>query len=80
MKRSKEITGRDGYILAKSLAYAITAIKMLPERWQEWSDKEDMKLFFEVAIPSTLRVAVMNSAHHHLRQELGYTIDETVGR
>jgi hypothetical protein len=39
----KSITGRDGYIMCKALAYAIETIERLPTRWQEWSDKEDMK-------------------------------------
>jgi hypothetical protein len=38
----EEITGRDGYILRKALAYAIVAVERLPERWQERSDREDM--------------------------------------
>jgi hypothetical protein len=42
MKR-KNVTGRDGYIVCKALAYAIAAIEHLPERWQEHSDKEDMR-------------------------------------
>ena len=37
------ITGRDGYIMLQALAYAIECIEHLPERWQEWSNKEDMK-------------------------------------
>jgi hypothetical protein len=36
------VTGRDGYILMQALAYAIEAIGRLPERWQEWSNREDM--------------------------------------
>jgi hypothetical protein len=36
-------TGRDCFIVAKSLAYAIEMIENLPEKWQERSDKEDMK-------------------------------------
>jgi hypothetical protein len=38
-----DITGRDGFIICKALAYAIETIERLPEQWQEWSDKEDMK-------------------------------------
>jgi predicted metal-dependent hydrolase len=41
---SRSITGRDGYIMAQALAYAIEAIEHLPDDWQEWSNKEDMKL------------------------------------
>jgi hypothetical protein len=47
-KRAEEsIIGRDGYIMAKALAYAITTIERLPDQWQEWSDCEDMKLIFD---------------------------------
>ena len=42
--KSQSITGRDGYIMAQALAYAIEAIEHLPDEWQEWSNKEDMKL------------------------------------
>jgi hypothetical protein len=44
MKKREGVTGRDGMILCKALAYAITAIEHLPDRWQEWSDKEDMRM------------------------------------
>jgi hypothetical protein len=39
---NEEITGRDTYIIAKALIYAITYIQSLPERRQEWSDMADM--------------------------------------
>jgi hypothetical protein len=37
------ITGRDRYIVCQALAYAIETIASLPERFQEWSSREDMK-------------------------------------
>jgi hypothetical protein len=37
------VTGRDGLIVMKALAYAIVAIERLPDKWQEWSDKEGMR-------------------------------------
>jgi len=46
-QKPKSITGRDGYILCKALAYAILCIERLPPRWQEFSDKEDMKVMLE---------------------------------
>jgi hypothetical protein len=36
------ITGREGQILVKALAYAIEAIERLPPQWQEASDRRDM--------------------------------------
>ena len=44
---SDQITGRDGYIVCKALAYAILAIERLPREWREESDKEDMKQLLE---------------------------------
>jgi hypothetical protein len=38
----KDVTGRDGYIIAKALAYAISVIDALPQGRQEGSDREDM--------------------------------------
>jgi hypothetical protein len=38
------VTGRDGHIMRKALAYAIEAIGKLPLQWQEASDREDMVL------------------------------------
>jgi hypothetical protein len=40
--RCPNVTGRDNYILMQALGYAIEAIGRLPERWQEWSNREDM--------------------------------------
>lgn len=37
------ITGRDNYILAQALAYAIETIDRLPPRLQEKSNREDME-------------------------------------
>jgi hypothetical protein len=36
------ITGRDGFIIRKALAYAIEAIESLPKCWQERSDTDEM--------------------------------------
>jgi ketosteroid isomerase-like protein len=43
----RSVTGRDGFIIRKALAYAITAIERLPSRWQEVSDAADMKRLLE---------------------------------
>jgi hypothetical protein len=62
------VTGRDGYIIAKALAYAISAIEALPPRWQEWSDCEDMKAILRARMSpqsiKQLRLEVLG----HLRQ------------
>jgi hypothetical protein len=66
---SGSITGRDGYIVAKALAYAIEVIGSLPERQQEWSDREEMKKIFEAAFSEPLRAIVADSAHVHLNPD-----------
>lgn len=62
------ITGRDGYIIAKALAYAIETIERLPDEWQEFSDKEDMKMLFDGLVNNeTAAEAIANGVRHHLR-------------
>jgi hypothetical protein len=46
-RQGKSITGRDSYIYMQALAYAIVAIELRPEEYQEWSNKEDMKLLLD---------------------------------
>jgi hypothetical protein len=36
------VTGRDRYTMMNALAYAIEAISLLPEQWQERSNQKDM--------------------------------------
>jgi hypothetical protein len=72
--KSQSITGRDGYVMAQALAYAIEAIEHLPDEWQEWSNKEDMKLLLNTLHPGmaeNLRIA----ARGHIEQ-IGW--DQTV--
>jgi len=40
--KTENITGRDGIIISKALAYAIATIQALPPEKQEWSDMHDM--------------------------------------
>ena len=44
----QSITGRDGYLVLQALAYTILTIEALPDRWQEWSNKEQMRKLLEV--------------------------------
>jgi hypothetical protein len=72
--KSQSIAGRDGYVMAQALAYAIEAIEHLPDKWQEWSNKEDMKLLLNTLHPGmaeNLRIA----ARGHIEQ-IGW--DQTV--
>ena len=50
--RQNSITGRDGYLVCQALAYAIVAIEQRPDRYQEWSNKEQMKLLLEHYCPA----------------------------
>ncbi len=68
------ITGRDTYIIAKALAYAIKTIESLPERWQEHSDYLDMKAIFEASFSKQMREMVTDSARLHLFQEGGFHV------
>lgn len=45
------ITGRDGYIIAAALAYAITAIDNLPFRLRKDSDRDDMLTLLLALVP-----------------------------
>jgi hypothetical protein len=63
----KGVTGRDNYILAKALAYASQAIDMLPRRWQERSDCEDMLTILAVMVKDTrTRKLMIEDARNHL--------------
>lgn len=46
------VTGRDGYIINKALAYAISTIRALPKEQREESDAEDMLALLEHLVPS----------------------------
>jgi hypothetical protein len=64
--RGDSITGRDGYIVAKALAYAIETIAALPEQYQEWGDREDMKAIMAVMFSRDLGDLATESACRHL--------------
>jgi hypothetical protein len=69
MRKPETVTGRDGYIVAKALTYAIEAIEALPERWQEYSDKEDMIALLEAISPdATAREIMRKGVQGHIRQ------------
>jgi hypothetical protein len=64
-----DVTGRDNYIIAKALAYAIQAIDDLPTHWQEKGDQDDMKRLLEHMIASDDQLAeVQENARNHLTQ------------
>jgi hypothetical protein len=63
------ITGRDGYIVAKALAYAIEIIESLPEERQEASDREDMIAIRDAMFSAGLISTAKESARFRLFQE-----------
>lgn len=48
---TSSITGRDGYILTRALAYAISAITALPTYLQARSDLADMQALLRARCP-----------------------------
>jgi hypothetical protein len=67
MQKNATVTGRDGYLMRQALAYSIVAIEALPEMWQEWSNKEDMKLLLETLAKGMTEQFMLN-ARSHLEQ------------
>lgn len=51
MTEKRSVTGRDGYIMAKALAYPIACIDGLPEVQQEVSNRRDMVALPYAAVP-----------------------------
>ena len=48
----ESVTGRDGYIIAKALRWALKYAESQPDHEREWSDEEDMKAILEKNIRS----------------------------
>ncbi len=48
---TENITGRDGYIIAQALMYAIAVIDRLPPHEQEVSNRDDMMAILNHAMP-----------------------------
>lgn len=64
------ITGRDGYIIEKALAYAINTIDGLPFRQQEGSDRDDMMAILETLLPHPTQFGeAMESACSHMGRD-----------
>jgi hypothetical protein len=55
---------RERYVSAVALAYAVTIIESLPRRWQEWSDKEDMKVILHKCYPEWEWLALQSARRH----------------
>ena len=64
------VTGRDDFIEAKALIYAIACIQNLPEERQEWSDMRDM-----CAIARTIQPGMLGSLIYETQRHTGTVID-----
>jgi hypothetical protein len=63
-----DVTGRDDWIVAKALCYAIVVIDSLPSRMQEASDCDDMKKLLASMMPEeSHRERWLENARHHAR-------------
>jgi len=64
-RQAKSITGRDGCIELLALAFAIVAIELRPEKYQEWS--KDMRLLLDHFCPSKVaQQHLLDGARAHL--------------
>jgi len=66
---NRSITGRDGYIMAQALYWAIKFSQRLPSRYREWSNEQDMKAILNSRFPdcAELLLASDTFALRHLR-------------
>lgn len=64
-------TGRDGYIIAKALAYAIARIQSLPDDRQEYGDILDMcALLHERDLPQSMLDMILLDVERHVQHEV----------
>lgn len=64
---------RGRLVLAKAIAYALSAIDLLPKNRQEWSDRQDMANILLTSFDPGLAVMAVQSAEAHT----AITIDVT---
>ncbi|NKJ97101.1 hypothetical protein GFM14_37360 [Rhizobium leguminosarum bv. viciae] len=58
------ITGRDDYIQAQALIYAIACIQNLPQDRQEWSNMRDMCAIARTIAPGNLAKWIFDTQRH----------------
>lgn len=66
-----QVTGRDGYIIVKALAYAIAVIEALPVARQEGSDCDDMRDLLCHLVPAP-------AARNHMATAIGEALQMPV--
>ena len=72
------VTGRDGYIFCKALAYAIEAINRLPPEWQQVDEQQDMLALFNWVASADRQDKLRLMARAHLERRGTTTIDGQV--
>jgi hypothetical protein len=65
-RQVQSVTGRDGYLIRQALAYAVTAIELLPKERQEQSNAQDMRLILYSMCDPSLRQHFLDNARAHL--------------
>jgi hypothetical protein len=60
------ITGRDGYLIAQALIYAIEIIAALPEWRQEKSNQQDMRLLLTAMLSEDTARHMTENVRWHL--------------
>jgi hypothetical protein len=55
MTEEPSVTGRDGFVMAQALAYAIVCIDSLPEEKQERSNRDDMVALLHAMVPDPVQ-------------------------
>ena len=68
------VTGRDDYLIAKALLYAITFIESLPEQQRELSDRDDMVALLHQFVPAAVE---REELARNLEQRTGFLPDVT---
>jgi len=58
------ITGRDGYIIAQALAYAIVAMDQIPRERQEFSNHQDMRSLLHYCAGDSADFHMVNARSH----------------
>jgi hypothetical protein len=66
----EQITGRDCYIVARALVYAVETIKSLPCRRQEISECEEMEKILAMITNGPTRRDLTENVRRHLSREL----------
>ena len=66
------VTGRDDYLIAKALLYAIAFIESLPEQQRELSDRDDMVALLNHFVPAAVE---REQLARNLEQRTGFLPD-----